>query len=153
MSSKSPRGQWVNSLSTGRWQNSRGPCWWPINIRSGNGLIPSGTKPLPESVSTWDLRHYLVSSVHKVLIDLMCPCSACLWPFHTMWWWCFAIRLMSISGSHHRCPVSHGTLYFVDFLVYGRSLRVPSHPPDYSLWAPGSLPCLARPWGKTGPRS
>ena len=25
-----------------------GPHWWSVNIGLGNGLVPNGTKPLPE---------------------------------------------------------------------------------------------------------
>ena len=32
--------------------NVTGPHWWSVNIGSGNGLVPSGTKPLPEPVLT-----------------------------------------------------------------------------------------------------
>ena len=28
------------------------PYWWEVNIGSGNGLLPDGTKPLPEPVLT-----------------------------------------------------------------------------------------------------
>ena len=28
------------------------PYWWSVNIVSDNGLVPSGNKPLPESVLT-----------------------------------------------------------------------------------------------------
>ena len=28
--------------------NTNGPDWWEVNIGSGNGLILSGNKPLPE---------------------------------------------------------------------------------------------------------
>ena len=27
--------------------------WWQVNIASGNGLVPSGSKPLPEPMLTW----------------------------------------------------------------------------------------------------
>ena len=30
--------------------NAREPQWWHVNIGSGDGLVPSGNKPLPESV-------------------------------------------------------------------------------------------------------
>ena len=42
--------------------NATGPYWWKGNIGAGNGLVPSGNKPLPEPVLTkisnaiW--RHY-----------------------------------------------------------------------------------------------
>ena len=26
--------------------------WWSVNIGSGNGLVPSGNKPLPEAMLT-----------------------------------------------------------------------------------------------------
>ena len=29
-----------------------GPHWWQVNIGSGNGLVPSGNKPLPEPMLT-----------------------------------------------------------------------------------------------------
>ena len=29
-----------------------GPHWWKVNIGSGNGLVPSGNKPLPETMLT-----------------------------------------------------------------------------------------------------
>ena len=32
--------------------NVSGPYWWKVNIGSGNGLVPSGNKPLPEPVFT-----------------------------------------------------------------------------------------------------
>ena len=32
-------------------------CWWWINSGSGNGLVPSGTKPLPEPVLTQIYNH------------------------------------------------------------------------------------------------
>ena len=32
--------------------NVTGLHWWPVNIGSGNGLLPSGNKPLPEPMVT-----------------------------------------------------------------------------------------------------
>ena len=32
--------------------NVAGPYWWEVNIGSGNGLVPSGNKPLPEPMLT-----------------------------------------------------------------------------------------------------
>ena len=37
-----------------------GSTWWLINIDSGNGLVPSGNKPLPETI----LTHNCVTSWH-----------------------------------------------------------------------------------------
>ena len=36
-----------------------GPHWWVVNISSGNGLVPSGTKPLPEPMLTSWWRHQM----------------------------------------------------------------------------------------------
>ena len=38
-----------------------------INIGSGNGLVPSGNKPLPEPMLTQDLCHHMASLGHNVL--------------------------------------------------------------------------------------
>ena len=32
--------------------NTIGSCWYWVNIGSGNGLVPSGNKPLPEPILT-----------------------------------------------------------------------------------------------------
>ena len=32
--------------------NVNGPVWWYVSIGSGNGLVPDGTKPLPEPMLT-----------------------------------------------------------------------------------------------------
>ena len=32
--------------------NATRPYWWKVNIGSGNGLVPSGNKPLPEPMLT-----------------------------------------------------------------------------------------------------
>ena len=37
--------------------NVTGLHWWSVNIGSGNGLVPSGTKPLPEPMLTQICRH------------------------------------------------------------------------------------------------
>ena len=46
------------------------PHWRFVNTGSGNGLVPSGTKPLPEPVLTHsepNLCHYMVSLGHNEL--------------------------------------------------------------------------------------
>ena len=35
-----------------QWMSLTGLHWWSVNIGSGNGLVPSGNKPLPEPVLT-----------------------------------------------------------------------------------------------------
>ena len=32
--------------------NAREQLWWQVNIDSGNGLVPSGNKPLPDPMLT-----------------------------------------------------------------------------------------------------
>ena len=88
ISFKSARGQWVNSLSPGRsgCDSKKGifnlvlligifrsshdnALWWmpqvlTANIGSGNGLVLSGNKPLPEP----DLCHHMASLGHSELI-------------------------------------------------------------------------------------
>ena len=56
------RPSWFNSLAPERYLelflwicsqvNATGPYLWSVNIGSGNGLGPSGNKPLPEAI-TW----------------------------------------------------------------------------------------------------
>ena len=33
-------------------ENATEQLWWRVNIGSGNGLVPSGNKPLPEPMLT-----------------------------------------------------------------------------------------------------
>ena len=42
--------------------NVTGPYWWKVNIGSGNGLVPIGTKPLPELMLTQIWRHYAMTN-------------------------------------------------------------------------------------------
>ena len=52
----------ITSCKIGLMLSVTGPHWWQGNIGSGNELVPSGNKPLPEPISTliyvakW--RHY-----------------------------------------------------------------------------------------------
>ena len=41
--------------------NATGLYWWLVNIGSGNGLVPSGTLPLPEPVLAQFLSPYGVA--------------------------------------------------------------------------------------------
>ena len=42
--------------------NVTGSYWWQVNIGSGNGLVPDGTKPLPEPMLT---QIYVAKWYHK----------------------------------------------------------------------------------------
>ena len=50
--------------------NATRPHWWLVNIGSGNGLVPSGTKPLPELMFDSDLYRHMASAGHN---ELTCP--------------------------------------------------------------------------------
>ena len=45
-----------------QWRHIATNIW--VNIGSGNGLFPGGTKPLPEPVFT-----YLISEIHVIAIS------------------------------------------------------------------------------------
>ena len=51
------------------------PLIW-INISSGNGLLPDGTKPLPEPMLTYDQRCFVAFPLRvmslEVLVNLIC---------------------------------------------------------------------------------
>ena len=49
------------------YMNVTGLHWWSVNIGSGNGLVPSGSKPLPEPMLTQICRH-MASLGHNELI-------------------------------------------------------------------------------------
>ena len=42
--------------------NVTGLYWWSVNIGSGNGLVPSGNKPLPEPMLTQICRNMALLS-------------------------------------------------------------------------------------------
>ena len=106
LTSTSPSSKWVNSLrsSDAIWQQ----IW--VNIGSGNGLLPDGTKPLPD-VSTinhlnlfenymsklsfrfprdqwvnasWaeTLPFFLVPGIWKFVIDFIQDVARFKWPYH-----------------------------------------------------------------------
>ena len=43
-----------------------GPYRWQVNIGSGNGLVPSGTKPLPEPMLT---QIYVAMRRHQAMLN------------------------------------------------------------------------------------
>ena len=48
--------------------------WWSVNVGSGNGLVPSGNKPLPEPMLTQISRH-MVSLGHNELTWSLLWCA------------------------------------------------------------------------------
>ena len=79
--------QWVNALAPGVWDNNLGwfsnlqlghsswNCswsgetqrWWQVKIGSGNGLVPSGNKPLPELMLTQICCRHMTSFTYNKL--------------------------------------------------------------------------------------
>ena len=47
--------------------NVTGLHWWSVNFGSGNGLVPSGNKPLPEPMFDPDLCHHMAWLGHNEL--------------------------------------------------------------------------------------
>ena len=50
--------------------NGRRAHWWLVSIGSGNGLVPSGSKPFPESMLTRFYDAYGITRPHWVNIKL-----------------------------------------------------------------------------------
>ena len=48
--------------------NVTGPHWWSVNIGSGNGLVPSGNKPLPEPMLAQIIPDHTASLGHNEFI-------------------------------------------------------------------------------------
>ena len=82
------------------WWNSRqaiatAPRWWLVNIGSGNGLVPSGIKPLPELMLT---QFYVVIWRHNVallVLKLEYPAVSRSIP------WLLLLRFLGMA-SHHQ---------------------------------------------------
>ena len=55
--------------------NATTPHWSLVNIGSGNGLVPSGNKPLPEPMLTQICRH-MASLCHNVLRVTISPLNS-----------------------------------------------------------------------------
>ena len=61
-----------------------GSDWWQVNIGSGNGLVPSGYKPLPKLVTTsqWVKKTSGMGSVSHTPIKLVTNFIFYFWPDH-----------------------------------------------------------------------
>ena len=55
-----------------------GSHWWWINIGSGNGLLPLGSKPLPEPMLTDQSHHMASISVNELITTKLCCCMSTL---------------------------------------------------------------------------
>ena len=80
--------------------NVTGLHWWSVNIGSGNGLVPSGNKPLPEPVLIQISCRHMVSIGHN---ELSCICLIAMkFMVHIAWSIYQASSYMSIP-SHEIC--------------------------------------------------
>ena len=55
------------------------PHWWLVNIGSGNGLVPSGNKPLSESMLTQIYVYVYVYGLKVTSIPKMSDCAVGCW--------------------------------------------------------------------------
>ena len=51
--------------------NVAGVYWWSVNIGSGNGLVPSGNKPLPEPMLTQICRHMVSLGQNELICNML----------------------------------------------------------------------------------
>ena len=93
--------------------NARRPLPWLVNIGSGNGLVPSGNKPLPEPILTRSMSPYSIARpqwVNSTVLSTDFYPSAlrpegycrCLRPSV-----CLSVRLsvcLSVRPYDHACP-------------------------------------------------
>ena len=80
-----------------------GPYWWWVNVGSGNGLVPTGNKPLPNP----DLCHHMVSLGHNELRAFEYKTSQHLIKksFSIVWKWYLSVYAWNIL-----CGISKGNL-------------------------------------------
>ena len=79
--------------------------WWLVNTGSGNGLVPSGNKTLPEPILT---RSYVALCSHWATMSL-----SCTWLKHTLPDWLPLFR--------HRGDLPHNCLRMI--LTYKVAIR------------------------------
>ena len=90
-------------LVTGDWgiscpdMNVIGLHWWPVNIGSGNGLVPSGNKPLPEPMLT-QICHHMASLGQN---ELKCQCHM---PRESIYWSHPKVNIKARSSLSARMP-------------------------------------------------
>ena len=58
------------------------PYWWLVNIGSGNGLVLSGNKPLPERILTQVIWHHIVPPDHNEFMS---------------WSWCQVLTWINVD--------------------------------------------------------
>ena len=91
--------------------NVTGPYWWLVNIGAGNGLVPSGNKPLPEpmltqiSVVTWLIYELKLGHAWVITSHSFMRCD-----YLSMPWTKTVDKLMSVNTLR---PRQHGR-HFAD---------------------------------------
>ena len=104
--------QWVNSF----WCHKA--TWICVNIGSDNGLLPDGTKPLPEPIFTYKVTSgiHLTVITQEVLMNLIC--NLC---------WDITVFYQGLSGSINellKCSVLWSQLGLL--LCYHRLTSIPA---------------------------
>ena len=69
---------WFTAEVASRWYH-KGEYWWEVNIGSGNGLVPAGSKPLPDLNQVHDaIWHHYASD--ELIYITQCRHYNCRWP-------------------------------------------------------------------------
>ena len=85
--------------------NGRGPHWWLVNIGSGNGLVPSGNKPLPEPKLThiyvaiwhhWAIMSYALAH-HLAYFKMASKSSSNTTVQRELAWWCIYASMSGVT--------------------------------------------------------
>ena len=85
--------------------NTTSPHWWLVNIGSGNGLVPSGNKPLPEPmlIQIFSLiQHPSIFYSVNILISIMALRYTDIHNCHSVnyiWKWCWLHNVYLVSTS------------------------------------------------------
>ena len=82
--------------------NVTGLYWWSVNFGSGNGLVPSGNKPLPEPMLTKSLGLHRLATKLTCLIPWMLHHRISI--FACCVGWMVKLNMSMVSGkqlSHH----------------------------------------------------
>ena len=110
--------------------NVTGPHWWSVNIGSGNGLVPSHNKPLPEpmltqisvaiwrhqatmSFNTWEVLSYIYHTSQQLCTWFVLYCVLLLFGnsrFHPyppgLLHWHWGNRMIAPLGQSYDCPIA-----------------------------------------------
>ena len=89
--------------------NATGPYWWQVNIGSGNGLVPEGTKPLTGPLLPQMCRHMAWSGHNELLINSY-DCPVILFGLCDL-----EVGLMTLE--YHRAPLIFSSKLYASFRI------------------------------------